>query len=84
MSVKKSKIEHLIQKHLLDEGLLREKMSDPDSKLEFGFIFSFPPGQEELRMNVYKPIKRDYIKILIRTKLPKSGIKALNSLNTNI
>lgn len=83
MSIKKSKIEHLIHEFLLDEGLLREKISDPDSKLDFGLIFSFPPGPKGQRMSVFKLKNRAFIIISIQTQFSKSHINALNSLKDN-
>lgn len=80
MSVKKRKIEDLIQDYLLDEGLLREKLPDPQSNLDFGFIFSYPSGPKSEKMSVFKPKNKNYIVIAIRTQLSKAQIKTLNSL----
>ena len=83
MSMKKSKIEHLIREYLLDEGLLREKIPDPDSKLEFGFIFSYPPGSKGQRMTIYQPKDKDYIILSLQTQMPKSQVNAFSSLKDN-
>ena len=81
MSAKKSKMESLIRGYLLDEGILREKISD--SKVDFGFIFSFPPGPQGQQMSVFKPKNKNFIIIVIRTQLSKNHAKVLNSLKDN-
>ena len=83
MSQKKSKIENLIQEYLLEDGLLRERLPDPKSNLDFGFIFTFPPGSKSQKMSTFKPKNRNYIIIAIRTQIPKPQIDALNSLKAN-
>ena len=79
---KKSKIENLIRDYLLDEGILREKVVD--SNLDFGFIFSFPPGgPKSQQMSVFKLKNRSFIIIAIRTKLSEKHAKTLTSLKNN-
>jgi len=80
MSKKNSKIEHFIREYLLDEGFLREKITDPKLNLDFGFIFAFPSGQRGQRMSVFKPKNKNLIIISIRIQLSKPHSKALNSL----
>jgi len=79
MSIKKSKIENLIQEFLLEDGLLRERLPDPKSKLDFGFTFTFPPGSKSQKMSTLKPKNKNFIMIAIRAQIPKPQIKALNS-----
>ena len=62
MSDKDSKIKILIQEYLLDEGLLREKISNP--KLDFGFQFMFPPGNDPRG----RPIGRNMVVIKPKQK----------------
>jgi hypothetical protein len=83
MSMKKINIKELIQEYLLDEGLLREKLPDPNSSLDFGYAFSFPSSQKVQNMSVLKPKNKDFIVIIIRTQLSKQHITALNSLKDN-
>jgi len=84
MSDKESKIKNLLQDYLLDEGLLREKISNP--KLEFGFQFMFPPGKDPMgrpvgrNMVVIKPKQKDLIVISLGTQISQPHIDALNSL----
>jgi len=79
MSIKKSKIENLIQEYLLEDGLLRERLPDPKSKLDFGFTFTFPPGPKSQKMSTFKPKNKNFIIISIRTQISKPQINALNS-----
>ncbi|MFX1387116.1 MAG: DUF2299 family protein [Promethearchaeota archaeon] len=83
MSTEKSKIENLIQEYLLEDGLLRERLPDPNSKLDFGFVFTFPPGPKSQKMSILKPKNKNYIIIAIRTQISKPQINALNSLKGN-
>ena len=83
MSIKKSKIENLIQEYLLEDGLLRERLPDPKSKLDFGFTFTFPPGSKTQKMSTLKPKNKNFIMIAIRTQISKPQINALNSLKDN-
>ncbi|MFX0082191.1 MAG: DUF2299 family protein [Candidatus Hodarchaeota archaeon] len=84
MSTKENKIKNLIQEYLLDEGLLREKISNP--KLDFGFQFIFPPGIDPMRrtigrnMVVIKPKNKNLIVISLGTQISKPHVDALNSL----
>ena len=81
MSAKKSKIENLIRDYLLEEGILRKKISD--SKVDFGFTFSFPPGPQSQGMSVFQPKNKNFIHIVIRVQLSKNHAKTLNSLKDN-
>ena len=83
MSIKKSKIESLIQEYLLEEGLLRERLPDPKSNLDFGFTFTYPPGPKSQKLSAFKPKNKKFIIIAIRTKLTKPQIDALNSQKGN-
>lgn len=87
MSDSDNKIKQLIQEYLLDEGLLREKISNP--KLEFGFQFIFPPGKDPVgrpigrKMVVIKPKNKNLIVISLGTQISKQHVDALNSLKDN-
>ncbi|MFX1276473.1 MAG: DUF2299 family protein [Promethearchaeota archaeon] len=84
MSKKEIKTKELIREYLLNEGLLRENLPDPQSKFEFGFIFSFPPGQEKQKMSVFKLKNKNFIIIVLRTQLSQSHIKFLQSSKDDI
>ena len=77
-------IQHLIQDYLLDEGLLRGKISDP--KVEFGFQFVFPPGKDPLgrpigrNMVIIQPKKKNIIIVSLGVQLSEPHIRALDSL----
>jgi hypothetical protein len=87
MSNKESEIKQIIQDYLLEEGLLRRKLSDP--KLEFGFQFIFPPGKDPLgrsigrNMVVVKPKQKNIIIVSLGIQISKPHIKALNSLDNH-
>ena len=83
MSTKKRKIEQIIREYLLDEGFLKEKITDPKLNLDFGFIFAFPSGERGQRMSVFKPKNKNLIIISIRIQLAEPHIKALSSLKNN-
>ena len=84
MSSKKSNIKQLIQDYLLDERLLRGKVSDP--KLDFGFQFIYPPGKDPLgrpigrNMIVIRPKKRNLIILSLGVQISQLHVKALESL----
>jgi hypothetical protein len=84
MSNKKSKIKQLIQDYLLEEGLLRGKISDP--KLEFGLQFIFPPGKDPIgrqigrNMVVIQPKQKNIIIVSLGVQISKPHINALKSL----
>ncbi|KKN51961.1 hypothetical protein LCGC14_0617420 [marine sediment metagenome] len=84
MSIKESKIKHLIREYLLDEGLLREKLNNP--KLDFGFQFIFPPGKDRLgrqigrNMVVIRPKNKNLLIVSLGLQISEPHIKALNSL----
>lgn len=84
MSSKESKIKQLIQDYLLDEGLLRGKISDP--KLDFGLQFIFPPGKDPLgrqigrNMVVIRPKNKNLLVVSLGIQISDPHIKALNSL----
>ncbi|MFW9829272.1 MAG: DUF2299 family protein [Candidatus Thorarchaeota archaeon] len=87
MSNKDSKIKQLIQDYLLEEGLLRGKISDP--KIDFGFQFIFPPGKDPLgrpigrNMVVIQPKQKKVIIVSIAIQISEPHIKALNSLENH-
>ena len=87
MSRKETNIKKLIQDYLLEEGLLREKINNP--KLDFGFQFVFPPGNDPSgrpmgrTMVVMQPKSKDLIVISLGTQISKAHIDALNSLKEN-
>jgi len=87
MSIKESKIKHLIREYLIDEGLLREQINDP--KLEFGFQFIFPPIKDPTgrpfgrNMVVLQPKNKDFIIISLVIQISQPHIDALNSLKEN-
>ncbi len=83
MSIKESKIKHLIREYLLDEGLLRKKIPNTENKLEFGFQFSFPPGPIRHMMVVIKPKNKELIIISLGTQISPPHVNALNSLKEN-
>ncbi len=78
MSSKESNITQLIQDYLLDEGLLRGKVSDP--KLEFGFQFIFPPSPVGRNMLVFRPKNKGLIIVSLGVQISEPHINALNSL----
>jgi len=81
---KESKIKQVIQDYLLDEGLLRGKISDP--KLDFGLKFIFPPGKDPLgrqigrNMVVIRPKSKNIIVVSLGVQISEPHIKALDSL----
>ncbi|MFX1337936.1 MAG: DUF2299 family protein [Promethearchaeota archaeon] len=75
------KIKSLIRDYLLEEGLLRKKIKDP--KLEFGFQFTFPPGQGGHIMAIFKPKDKDLIIISSGTQISEEHINALNLLKND-
>ncbi|MFX1393616.1 MAG: DUF2299 family protein [Promethearchaeota archaeon] len=81
MSAKKGKLKNLIRDYLLDEGILREKISNPN--FEFGFIFSFPPGPKYQMMSVFKPKNKNFIHIAMRIQLSENHAKELKALKDN-
>ncbi len=84
MSNKESDIKQQIQDYLLDEGLLRGKVSDP--KLDFGFQFIFPPGKDPLgrpvgrNMVVLRPKDKNLIIVSLGVQISEPHVNALNSL----
>jgi hypothetical protein len=84
MSNKESDIKQQIQDYLLEEGLLRGKISDP--KLDFGFQFIFPPGKDPLgrpvgrNMVVFRPKKKNLIIVSLGVQISELHVNALNSL----
>ena len=77
-------IKNLIQDYLLDEGLLRNKISIDEKKLEFGFQFVFPPvGLIAQKMVVIKPKDKDLIIISNPIQISPEQVEALNSLKDN-
>ena len=72
-------IETVLLKYLEEEDLLVKKIED--HKLEFGYIFSFPPGPKKVPMQVIQPKQKDFIIITLGIQIPEAYIKALNSLD---
>lgn len=74
-----------IRGFLLDEGVLRKRL--PTKKLDFGFQFTFPPGNQPSgqpigkNMAVFKPTNQTFIIIEIGTQISEVHQKALKSLN---
>ena len=83
MSIKESKITHLIREFLIQEGLLRQNLPDSEKKLEFGFQFVFPPGPVGQNMFVLKPKQKNLIVISCRIQISPQHVSALNSLKDN-
>lgn len=85
---KESKIKQVIQDYLLDEGLLRGKISDP--KLDFGLKFIFPPGKDPLgrqigrNMVVIRPKNKNLLIVSLGIQISDPHVKALNSLENQI
>lgn len=80
MSINKITIENLIKDYLLEEGLLQEKIPNNNSKLDFGFFFSFPPGPTGQRLSVLKLKEKNLLIISINIQISKKHINILNSL----
>lgn len=80
MSVKESKIKHLIREYLLEEGILKKNIPNTEKKLDFGFQFSFPPGPRGHMMVVFKPKNKNLLIISVGTQIAQPHITALNSL----
>jgi len=73
-----SKIENLIRDYLLEEGILKEKLSNVD--FDFGFVFTYPPGLNRQNISIYKPKKSNTIFISIRYQISEDKAQILNSL----
>ncbi|MFX0009251.1 MAG: DUF2299 family protein [Candidatus Hermodarchaeota archaeon] len=79
MSIISTNIEKLIKEYLLEEGILKERLNNPN--FDFGFIFSFPPGGIRTQnMSIYKPKDRNSIFITIRYQIAEEKVKILSSL----
>lgn len=74
------KVESIILDYLKKENLFSKEVNNP--KLEFGFLFSFPPGLNKVPMQVMQPKGNDFIVITLGIQIPDAYIKALNSLDT--
>jgi hypothetical protein len=83
MTDSESKIQHLIQEYLLDEGLLRNKLPLDDKKLDFGFQFVFPPGPIAQKMVVIKPKNKNLIIISNPIQIAPQQVEALKALKDN-
>jgi len=81
MSIRKNNLENSIREYLLDEGILREKISG--SEVDFGFIFSFPQGPKSQNMSVFKPKNKNCIFVIIKTQISKKNANTLNSFKGN-
>ena len=77
MSIDNSTIENLIHDYLLDEGVLKEKLTS--AKFDFGFIISFPSGPKSQNLSIYKPKNMNGIFITIRFQISKDKAEILNS-----
>ncbi|MBN1801864.1 MAG: DUF2299 family protein [Candidatus Lokiarchaeota archaeon] len=76
----KNPIEMFIRTYLDEEEILRNEISN--EKLEFGFMFSFPPGIEKGHMmHVFQPKKKDCVMISIGTQINSEQAKLLGSLD---
>lgn len=80
LSVKNS-VEDLLHEYLLAAGILKNKINN--TKFDFCFIISFPPGPKSQNLSVYKPKNRDSIFITIRFQISQEKANALNSLKGN-
>ncbi|MBD3193567.1 MAG: DUF2299 domain-containing protein [Candidatus Lokiarchaeota archaeon] len=83
MSENKNNLEDIIREYLLDEGLLRKRITD--SKLSFGFQFVYPPVPETVKartqaMVVFQPKKKDLLIISIGTQISPPHVEALEKL----
>ena len=77
----KISIENLIHDYLLNEGVLKEKLTS--AKFDFGFIISFPPGPKSQNLSIYKPKNMKGIFITIRFQISKDKVEIFNSLEAN-
>ncbi len=73
-------LEESIREYLLDEGLLQNSIND--SKIKFGFQFTFPPLskqslQKSNSMIVFQPQNKDLLIVSIGTQITKPYINAL-------
>lgn len=74
------KSESMILEYLREENLFSKKIDD--HQLEFGYLFSFPPGPKKVPMQVIQPKQKDFILITLGIQIPDPYIKALNSIET--
>jgi hypothetical protein len=81
MSKNNIQIKNIIKKYLSEEKILKGRVSD--SKLDFGYVFSFPPGPQNQQMSVFKLKSRDFIQIAIRVQLADNHKNRLQSLENN-
>ncbi|MHA1294427.1 MAG: DUF2299 family protein [Promethearchaeota archaeon] len=87
MNTEKKELKNLIREYLLEEDLFFDNIYG--SKIAFGYIFIFPPGNlpngEKVgkKMAVIKPKNKNYIIIEIGIQLPESLANALNILEEN-
>jgi len=77
----KTRIENLIHDYLLDEGILKEKLTS--AKFDFGFIISFPLGPKSQNLSIYKPKNMNGIFITIRFQISKDKVEIFNSIEVN-
>jgi len=77
----KISVENLIHEYLLEEGILKEKLTS--AKFDFGFVISFPPGPKSQNLSIYKPKKISGIFITIKFQISKQKADILNSLKDN-
>lgn len=75
---KSKKAEELLVRYLKEENLLRKKISNP--KIEFGYVFGFPPGQKQQSMQVVHLKESDYIVISLGIQIPDVFTQALRAI----
>jgi hypothetical protein len=78
MSTKTTDFEKLITNFLLEEGILKEKVTS--SKFDYGFIISYPQGPKSQSMTLYKPKNKNSIYISIRIQFSEKHANALSAL----
>ncbi|MFX1502539.1 MAG: DUF2299 family protein [Promethearchaeota archaeon] len=79
MSIMTVNFEKVIEEYLLEEGILKEKITGKN--FDFGFVFSFPPGGfRSQNMSIYKLKDRNSIFITIRYQISEERVMLLSSL----
>ncbi|MFX1497778.1 MAG: DUF2299 family protein [Promethearchaeota archaeon] len=80
-SQKSKKAEDLLLKYLEGENILRKKITDP--KIEFGYVFGFPTGQQRHPLQVIMPKDKDYITISLGVQIQDVFVQALDAIEPN-
>lgn len=75
---KSKKAEELLVRYLKEEKVLRKKIINP--KIEFGYVFGFPPRQQQQSMQVVHPKESDYVVISLGIQIPDVFVQALNAI----